>query len=131
MNDKSCNEFNDINIVDFYDYFKIVNVNEYDLDIELDYFFFNDKCEDIFCNFLFNDLVIVVEIFEVVKIIKNNKLLGLDIVVNEYIKLFINIMILLYVKFFNLVFDIGIILEVWLVGNIKLIYKKKGSYVDL
>lgn len=32
MNDKSSNEYNDINIVDLYDYFKAVNPNEHDLD---------------------------------------------------------------------------------------------------
>lgn len=39
-------------------------------------------------------------------------------------------MIPLYVKLFKLVFDTGIIPEGWLVGTIKPIYKKKGSYAD-
>lgn len=79
---------------------------------------------------MINDPVTAEKILEIVKTIKNNKSPGSNTVVNEYIKSSINTMIPLYVKLFNLVFDIGIIPEAWLVENIKLIHKKKSSYAN-
>lgn len=36
VNDKSSNEYNDINLVDLYDYLKTLNANEHDSDIKID-----------------------------------------------------------------------------------------------
>ena len=46
---------------------------------------------------------------------------------NEHIKSTINIMLPIYVKLVNIVFDTGVIPESWLTGNILLIYKNKGD----
>lgn len=52
---------------------------------------------------------------------------GGDYVINEYIKIIMEIFLFLYVNFFNLVFDSGLVLDDWLLGIIKLIYKGKGD----
>jgi hypothetical protein len=36
----------------------------------------------------------------------------------------------IYVKLFNVIFDVGIIPDHWLLGNIIPLYKNKGSKVD-
>ena len=59
--------------------------------------------------------------------LKNNKAVGIDRILNEFIKCSIDIMIPLYVKLFNKILDSGEIPEDWLVGLIIPIYKNKGS----
>ena len=74
-----------------------------------------------------NQCIIVDEIMAAAKSLHNNKLPGLDSIVNEHIKSTINIMTTIYVKLFNLIFDTGIVPESWTIGNIKPIFKNKGS----
>ena len=50
--------------------------------------------------------------------------------VNEYLKHSFNTMSDIYVKLFNVIFDVGIIPDQWLLGNIIPLYKNKGSKVD-
>ena len=70
------------------------------------------------------------EIVSAVKSLKNNKSPGLDNIVNEHIKSTLHIMLPIYIKLFNLVFDSGIIPESWTCGVIKPMYKNKGSPED-
>ena len=67
------------------------------------------------------------EILLAAKSLKNNKSPGLDCILNEHIKSMIHIMLPVYVKLFNLIFDTGIIPESWTTGVIKPIFKNKGS----
>ena len=67
---------------------------------------------------------------QTVKTLKNNKSAGLDNVLNEHLKSTINIMCPLYVKLFNIIFDKGMVPESWTLGNIRPIFKNKGSPKD-
>ena len=57
----------------------------------------------------------------------NYKAAGLDEILNEHIKASIHIMLPVYVKLFNIIFDTGLVPESWLLGNILPIYKNKGD----
>ena len=74
-----------------------------------------------------NQCITADEIMAAAKSLHNNKSPGLDSIVNEHIKSTINIMTPIYVKLFNLIFDTGIVPESWTIGNIKPIFKNKGS----
>lgn len=60
----------------------------------------------------------------------NDKACGLDLVMNEHIKSTLHIMLPVYHKLFNIVFDTGIIPTAWTKGCIIPIYKKKGNELD-
>ena len=59
------------------------------------------------------------------EILKNNKACGEDEIINEYIKSTSNRFIHIYEKLFNIILDTGILLQSWLNGIIKPIYKKQ------
>ena len=67
------------------------------------------------------------EILTAIKSLRNNKSPGIDNIVNEHLKTIANIMLPIYVKLFNIIFDTGIIPECWTLGTIKPIYKNKGN----
>ena len=67
------------------------------------------------------------EILRCIKKFKNNKACGEDYVVNEYIKSSSDMFLPTYEKIFNAIFDSGVMPDIWLVGNIKPIYKNKGN----
>lgn len=48
---------------------------------------------------------------------------------NEYIVLIIVIFLFLYVMLFNIIYDIGIVFDEWLIGIVKLVYKNKGDLI--
>ena len=70
------------------------------------------------------------KIISAVKSLKNNKSPGLDNIINEHVKSTLHIMVPIYIKLFNIIFDSGIIPESWTCGVIKPIYKNKGSPED-
>ena len=70
------------------------------------------------------------EIYNCIKELKNGKACGDDLIINEYIKCTCNILMPLYVKIFNIVFNSGNVPESWLVGNIIPFYKNKGDQKD-
>lgn len=82
-------------------------------------------------NELFNSFIIREEIVNLINSLKNNKVFGYDNVMNEYIKIIMLNFLLLYENLFNIIFDIGIVLEEWLIGIIRLIYKNKGDLFNL
>ena len=51
--------------------------------------------------------------------------------INEYIKITKNILLPLYVMFFNKILDSGAMPSEWLVGMIVPIYKSKGDICDV
>ncbi|MEW8542876.1 MAG: reverse transcriptase family protein [Candidatus Thiodiazotropha sp.] len=67
------------------------------------------------------------EIRQAVHSLKRNKSPGIDQILNEHIISSLNLMLPLYVKLFNLVFDTALIPENWLIGEILPIYKNKGD----
>ena len=62
-----------------------------------------------------------------IKLLKKYKACADDQIINEYIKSTSHIMLPLYTSFFNLILETGTLLESWLEGIIKPIYKKKGD----
>ena len=70
------------------------------------------------------------EIVKAVKKLKNNKACGTDEIYNEYIKSSIDMLLPVYVKLFNIIYENGIIPTTWTTGIIKPIYKQKGSRED-
>ena len=70
------------------------------------------------------------EIVEATKKLKNNKASGIDGISNEYIKSSNNILLPVYVKLFNIIYDQGVIPSAWTTGIIKPIYKQKGCRKD-
>ena len=58
------------------------------------------------------------------------KRFGNDGILNEYNKNTIDDLMPIYVKFFNIILDTGIIPETWLFGIMITIYKNKGSKSD-
>lgn len=58
---------------------------------------------------------------------KNNRSAGSDCIFNEYIKSSASLMLPIYVRLFNVVFETAILPEAWIVGNILPIYKNKGN----
>ena len=68
------------------------------------------------------------EIVKAAHSLKNNKSPGNDHILNEHIKMSLPLMLPIYEKLFNLVFDTAMIPESWLEGNILPIYKNKGDY---
>ena len=59
--------------------------------------------------------------------LKNNKAAGNDSIINEYIKSTAHVILPIYTKLFNLIFDTGIIPENWTLETVKPIFKSKGD----
>ena len=59
--------------------------------------------------------------------LKNNKSCGTDFILNEFLKNSCQKMLPIFVKLFNIVFESGIIPDLWSVGIICPIYKNKGD----
>ena len=74
--------------------------------------------------------ITIQEIEKVCKNLKNNKASGSDCISNEHIKSSLNVMMPIYVKLFNIVFETGYVPGCWTIWLIKPIYKKKGSVTD-
>ncbi len=71
------------------------------------------------------------EVLRNIKKLKNNKSSGADMILNEYIKCTQTMLLPLYVKLRNKVFDSGVMPTEWLVGMIVLIYKNKSDTHDV
>lgn len=108
-----------------FDFFKNINEGNLFFDSVIFYEFQVDGSFNELLNCEINEL----EIIDVVKKFKNGKVFGYDNIVNEYIVFILNIFLLIYKLFFNVVFDSGLVLEEWLVGIIKFIYKNKGDFI--
>ena len=67
------------------------------------------------------------EITKCAKQLKNNKAFGNDNILNEHIKTTLPLMLPIYEKLFNLVFDSGAIPCSWVEGVIRPIYKRSGD----
>ena len=67
------------------------------------------------------------EILSAVKNLKNNKSCGIDNISNEHLKSTSHKMCPIYVNFFNLIYDAGLVPDSGTVGNVLPIYKNKGN----
>ena len=117
---------------DLYDFFKKLNKSpeggntfENNIDVNIPE---NINIEQL--NEELNAYITQEEILSCIKKLKNNKAFGEDFIVNEYIKSSYEVFLPLYEKIFNLIFDSGVIPDIWLIGNIKPIYKNKGNPFD-
>ena len=110
--DTLCNFFKDMNVN------KSINdeeENEINMDI-------TDDDE------ILNSWITEAEILKCIRSLKNNKCSGNDQIINEYLKnSILGKMLLIYISFFNLILETGIIPESWLEDVIKPIYKRTGD----
>jgi hypothetical protein len=65
-----------------------------------------------------DDKITGYEIKAAITYLKSNKACGCDEVINEYLKSSVHVMLLIYVKLFNIILNIGVLPEAWLLGNI-------------
>ena len=77
-----------------------------------------------------NDEITEEELLDVIKNLKNNKLTGLDNILNEYLKNSTPELTQIYCKIFNIVLYTGTLPENWTIGMIKPGYKSKGDKMD-
>ena len=71
------------------------------------------------------------EVTKHIYLLKNNKSPGVDNILNEFIKHCPKELIVLIVKFFNIILESGIVPEDWTIGIIKPMYKNKGDINDV
>ena len=74
-----------------------------------------------------NQPITETEILEAINGLRNDKSCGIDNIKNEHIKFTSQIMLPIYCKLFNVIFESGLIPENWSVGTIKPIFKNKGD----
>lgn len=68
------------------------------------------------------------ENYTAIRNLKSSKAAGFDGILNEYIKCKIhNILMPLYFKLFNIIFETGTLPDTWLEGRIRPIFKNKGD----
>ena len=108
-----------------FDFFKDLNKNKFE-----DNFIIENDINSDTINEELNGSISPDEIIKAVKKAKNNKSPGDDLIINEYIASSLGTMIDVYVYLFNLIFETGILPEVWLIGNIITIFKNKGCKLD-
>ena len=120
---KSKKENKDISINDLYNFFKdIKRFNDsHDPESENLNFLIDNDDE------ILNTHISENEILKYINNLKNNKACSNDGIINEYIKATEHEMMPLYVAFFNLIFNSGVLPDSWLEGAIRPIYKKKGD----
>ena len=70
------------------------------------------------------------EISHVIKGLNSNKACGIDMILNEYLKNTLNIMLSKYVVLFNEVLTSGHVPDSWAIGKIVPIFKNKGDNTD-
>lgn len=121
LNSKSVQNSKIAALKDLYSYFK--NVNESNIEDSTPY----TNIPDCPINENINLPITSDEISKTIKSLKLNKAHGMDKVLNEHLKSSLDLMMPIYVKLFNLVFDSGIVPHNWLLGDILPIYKHKGD----
>ena len=103
-------------------------MNETLVNIENDYDFLNIEPHFINTpNIEINGQITVDEILKSIKDLKTEKACGEDNIINEYIKSSAHLLIPIYVKLLNCIFDSGKVPGTWLSGNIIPIFKNKGQ----
>ena len=111
-----------ISVETLFDFFKDLNKNKFDKND--DFLIINNVISEL-SNEILNGKITAEEIITAVKELKNNKSPGMDNIVNEYISGSLDYMIDIYVELFNLIFDSGILPEIWFIVSIISVYKKQ------
>jgi hypothetical protein len=114
----------DVSLDELYIYFKEMNEVEND-DIKIVINLNENNHDDVL-----NARISQAEIENAILIIRNDKSSGVDNVTNEYLKHNVYLMIPIYFKLFNFIFDKGVVPVSWSVGVITPIFKNKGSSKD-
>ena len=120
---QSKKENKDISINDLYNFFKDINSPNDSNDAESENLNFSIDNDDE----ILNGHISENEILKCINNLKNNKACSNDGIINEYIKATAHEMMPLYVAFFNLIFNSGVLPDSWLEGAIRPIYKNKGD----
>ena len=120
---QSKKENKDISINDLYNFFKDINSPNDNNDAESENLNFSIDNDDE----ILNGHISENEILKCINNLKNNKACSNDGIINEYIKATAHEMMPLYVAFFNLIFNSGVLPDSWLEGAIQPIYKNKGD----
>ena len=128
FNKKQNNLDNNVNVppIDtFFNYFSDLNKGEHNDNV----FDFNmdEVLYEVNNSSTINKQISADEIMEAVKQLKYHKAAGVDRVVNEYIKSTATLLMPVYVKLFNTIFDNGVLPNEWHTGIIIPIFKNKGS----
>ena len=119
-----------VDIDTFYEYFKNLNEGDENMECNDDDIDINVVCNNPLYDEILNGEITELEIVEAIKGLKNNKAPGSNRILNEYLKNSPPILVSIYCKLFNLVFDSGIIPESWTSGIIKPVFKNKGNPTD-
>ena len=115
-----------ISISSLFDFFK--KFNEALVNIEHDYDLLNIEPHFINTpNIEINGQITADEILKSIQDLKTQKACGDDNIIKEYIKSSAHLLIPIYVKLFNCIFDSGKVSGTWLTGNIIPIFKNKGK----
>lgn len=77
-----------------------------------------------------NAVITEKEVENAIKNLKNNKSCGTDLILNEYLKYSSHKMLPIFVKLFNIIFEAGIVPDLWSIGVICPIYKNKGDVTN-
>lgn len=110
-------------VEDFYNFFKEVNSSRYEESFDFEESGFNGEDADDILNVAISEQ----EICTAIRNLKSGKSAGLDGILNEYIKCTQNILMPLYSKLFNIIFETGTLPDTWLEGRIRPIFKNKGD----
>jgi hypothetical protein len=113
-------------IQDFYEHFKAININTINDDR-----FTDELITSQHSNLILNSKITEAEILKCIVKLKNSKAPSpVDNIINEYIKATKVMLLPIYCKLFNCVFDTGFLPNSWLEGMILPIYKNKGDAKD-
>ena len=129
FNKKQNNLDNNVNVppIDtFFNYFSDLNKGETNNDNVFD-FNMDEVLYEVNNPNTINKQISADEIMEAVKQLKYHKAAGVDRVVNEYIKSTATLLMPVYVKRFNTIFDNGVLPNEWHTGIIIPIFKNKAS----
>jgi len=98
----------DVDLQTLFDYFKELNAEIHADDVVGPTNIANNNISTV-CEALLNSEITEAEIKEAIQSLKNNKASGIDGIANEYLKVTSPVIISIYCKIFNLVFDSGIV----------------------
>ena len=127
--DKKCA----VDINDMYNFLKDVNGSDFEEQYYQDSNYsasVTSEVNEIYDEFL-NSVIREDDIIEAIRKIKNGKSPGFDSILNEHISSTLSIFMPVYLKSFNIIYESGFVLEEWLLGLVKPIYKNKGDPTKL
>ena len=113
-----------VKLDDCYAFFKELNTNKHDVNNDEEIHLNDEQYRN---ESILNDPISMEEIRSSIKNLKSNKSGGTDQILNEYIINSQELLLPVFHKFFNIIFDSAIIPDVWTQGMIIPLYKNKGA----